>query len=130
MGLPWLKPRFVVEAASLIILSERTPIPVPTLVAAGVAKNGLAFVETEYIFGSVRGDMAALDCRMPQLHCFQQPGTRCTAGENIIRANADRSVREVVLPRLARFGSNTTGLEGIVIPPRWWLNMTRGKASL
>jgi len=97
-GLPWLKPRFVVEAASLILLSERTSIPVPKLIAAGVDNNGLAFVETEYIFGLVRGDMAALDCRMPKLHRFQQPGLPCTACGNIVRANADQFVREVVLP--------------------------------
>ncbi len=119
VGLPWLKPRFTVEAASMTLLSERTSIPVPKLIAAGGDENGLCYLETEYIYGSVRGDMAALECRMPQLHPVCQPGSPCTACEGIVRANADRFVREVVLPQLARLRSDTTGLEGIVIPPRW-----------
>ncbi|KAF2254765.1 hypothetical protein BU26DRAFT_144847 [Trematosphaeria pertusa] len=119
VGLPWLKERFTVEAAALRLLSEKTSIPVPRLIAAGQDEDGLCYLVTEYIHGSVRGDMAALECRMPQLHLSSQAGSPCAVCEGIVRANANQFVRKQVLPQLRSLKSETTGLGGIVIPPRW-----------
>jgi hypothetical protein len=118
-GLPWLKERFAVEAAALTLLAEKTSIPVPRLVAAGGDEHGLCYLVTEYVPGSVRGDMAALQCRMPRLHRPAQPEARCAVCQDIVRANADRFVRDVVLPQLRGLRSRETGLGGVVIPPRW-----------
>ncbi|KAJ9158113.1 hypothetical protein NKR19_g3601 [Coniochaeta hoffmannii] len=66
--------------------------------------------------------MAALECRMPRLHGGPSPEVRsmpCPPCECTIRANADLFVRELVLPQLRSLKSDTTGLDDIVIPPRW-----------
>ncbi|KAF2241388.1 hypothetical protein BU26DRAFT_525218 [Trematosphaeria pertusa] len=118
-GLPWLKQRFAVEAATLRLLSDQTSIPVPRLIAFGEDEYGRCYLETECIKGSVRGDMAADECRMPQLHHPSEAKSPCAACEGIVSANAERFVQEVVLPQLSRLKSRRTGLEGIVIPPRW-----------
>ena len=117
IGLRWLKERFTVEVAALQLLSKRTTIPVPKLIAFGEDKKGLCYLETEYIPGSVRGDMAAEICRLS--HNLGEPESPCALCEDIVRKNADQFVREVVLPQLASLTSDTTGLNGIVIPPRW-----------
>lgn len=118
-GQPLLKERFTVEAAALKLIAEKTCIPVPRLIAAGEDENGLCFLKTELIRGSVNGTMAAENCRMPQVHDPPLDGSPCAACEAIVRANAERFVRDVVLPELSKLESDTTGLEGLVIPPRW-----------
>lgn len=118
---PYIKERFHVEPIALRLLARETTIPVPKLVAAGTDANGLRYVATEYIFGSVRGDMAALACRMPRLHRPAEVDSPCAACKATVHAKADRFVREVVLPQLARLRSHSTGLDGVVVPPRWVL---------
>jgi hypothetical protein len=118
-GLPWLEDRFAVEAAALRLLAQRTSIPVPRLIATGRDHNGLCYITTEYISGSVRGDMAAQACRMPHLHRPPQSSLPCAECKGIVFANANQFVTELVLPQLRSLKSSTTGLNGIVIPPRW-----------
>lgn len=118
---PYVKERFKVEPIALGLLASETSIPVPKLVASGTDDNGLHYVATEYISGSVRGDMAATECRMPQDHRPLQVDTPCRACADTVRANAYQFVREMVLPQLARLRSRSTGLGGVVVPPRWVL---------
>lgn len=56
---------------------------------------------------------------MPQLHLPPQVHSPCAICERIVRANAERFVQDQVLPQLRSLKSCTTGLDGIVIPPRW-----------
>ncbi|KAK0629190.1 hypothetical protein B0T17DRAFT_615002 [Bombardia bombarda] len=118
---PFVKERFKVEPIALDLLASATAIPVPKLVAYGQDFEGLHYVATEYIFGSIRGDMAATECRMPRLHRPLQADTFCRACADTVHANADKFVREVVLPQLATLRSRSTGLGGVVVPPRWVL---------
>ncbi|KAI1313156.1 hypothetical protein F5Y03DRAFT_156620 [Xylaria venustula] len=118
---PYVKERLKVEPMALGLLANRTTIPVPKLVASGTDDNGLHYVATQYIFGSVRGDMAALECRMPAVHRPLQVNTPCRACTDTVRANAERFVREVVLPQLKMLRGCSTSLNGLVVPPRWVL---------
>ncbi|KAF1963625.1 hypothetical protein CC80DRAFT_394835, partial [Byssothecium circinans] len=118
-GLPWIKQRFAVEAAALRLLREQTNIPAPRLLAFDEDVNGLCYLVTEIVPGSVPGDMAAAECRMPHVHRPAQRNVPCAACDGIVRANADQFVRQVVLPQLSSLRSKTTGLDGFVIPPRW-----------
>ncbi|RKU48060.1 hypothetical protein DL546_008126 [Coniochaeta pulveracea] len=118
---PYVKERFFVEPIGLLVLANKTTIPVPELVAYGRDADGLLFVATRYIFGSVRGDMAATACRMAQHHRPLQIDTPCRACADVVRDKADRFLREVVLTQLATERSCRTGLGGVVVPPRWVL---------
>lgn len=115
----FVKERFFVEPLALRILAEQTTIPVPRLIAHGADANGLCFVATEYIFGSVQGDHAATECRMPQLHRPVVVKSWCRLCSDVVYANANRFVRDVVLTQLRRLRSRTTGFERVVVPPRW-----------
>ena len=54
---PSIEHRFTVEAAALRLLGAKTSIPVPKLINYGQDQNGLWYLETEFIDGSVPGDM-------------------------------------------------------------------------
>lgn len=112
----WLHERFIHEAAALNLLRSRTTIPVPRVISCGKDEHGLSYLETELVPDSVRCDMAGDECRMPELHLVSVECEKC---RGIARQNADKFVRETVLPQLRTLKSNTTGLSGFVIPPGW-----------
>jgi hypothetical protein len=45
--------------------------------------------------------------------------TECAECEQIAFANARRYIQEEILPQLSSLRSDTTGLDGMVIPPLW-----------
>ncbi len=49
---------FYNEANALRLLETYTDIPVPKLIDVGVDDNGLMFIKTQKIAGTIRGDMA------------------------------------------------------------------------
>ena len=116
---PWLEERFRNEAAALELIRNNTNIPVPRLISSGKDENGLLFLETELVLGSVRADMVGDECRMPQLHKIEG---ECNLCKELARKNSDRFVKEIVLPELSRLKASETGLNGFVIPPPYVLN--------
>jgi hypothetical protein len=65
---------------------------------------------------------------MPHLHCPLQVDTPCRACADTVRDNAYRFFEGVVLPQLATLRSRSTGLGGVVVPPRWVIEYDKRKS--
>jgi aminoglycoside phosphotransferase (APT) family kinase protein len=113
---PWAKERILNEAAALKLIKEKTSIPVPTILSFGTHEDGTAYLVTERISG-IEFDIVGDQCRMPegQDHNYGGPCNNC---EMIAKAKAQRFIEETMLSQLATLKSDTTGLNGFVLPPR------------
>lgn len=122
---PRLAARFFNEAAAYKLLKENTTIPVPQLLSYGYDTNGHLYIEMERVSGSVQASIAADECRMPDIHLpvvdagsESGPGP-CSQCREIVRNNVAAFVHGTVLPQLRGLKSNSTGLNGYVMPPLW-----------
>lgn len=113
---PFVKELFQIEASALKLLSQ-TKIKVPRLMDSGPDENGLSFIETE-LWGGLPGLRVREECRMPQGNKHVDDG-ECIKCEEKAWANAEIYIMNVVLPELSKLRSNSTGLDGIVVPPPW-----------
>ncbi|KAK4033134.1 hypothetical protein C8A01DRAFT_40421 [Parachaetomium inaequale] len=115
------KERILNQAAAFQLISSKTTIPVPKLIGSGENPDGTAWIETERTHGGVWLDLVGNRCRMPpgkQKHTDTNDG-ECDECARIARANASRFIQNEVLPQLNSLCSDTTGLNGVVIPPLW-----------
>lgn len=119
---PWLAKRFSNEAAAYRLLKEKTSIPIPRVISSGHDANGLLYTEMELVPYSVQASEAASVCRMPKQHPMAPSTDPCSYCRNIVQQNVANFVHKTVLPQLLSLKSNTTGLNGCVIPPRWVIN--------
>jgi hypothetical protein len=117
---PWVKERLFHEAAALNFITEYTTIPVAKVIRYGVRDGGVPYLELERIPGT-ECHMVGKECRMPRKPGHEPKG-RCSTCQQIATANAELFIWEVVLPQLKGLRSNTTGLNGFVMPPVWALN--------
>jgi hypothetical protein len=106
-------------AAALQLISKRTTIPVPRLISFGSNDDGTAWIETERVHGGVWLDVVRDQCRMPTGKKHVEDGNECDECDRIARANARRFIADEVLPQLNSLTSDTTGLDGVVIPSVW-----------
>ncbi|MCJ1425040.1 hypothetical protein MMC29_002928 [Sticta canariensis] len=116
---PWLAKRFSNEVAAYQLLKEKTSIPVPRVISSGLDVHGCLYTEMELVPSSVQASVAASVCRMPKQHDMTTVTGPCSYCRDIVRQNVERFVQDKVLPQLRNRKSNTTGLNGCVIPPRW-----------
>ncbi len=114
------KERILTHAAALQLISKKTTIPVPKLLGFGENPDGTAWIETERVtHGGIWLDLVQHWCRMPEGKKHVDGASECPECEQIAFANARRFVQDEVLPQLNSLRSDTTGLNGIVIPPLW-----------
>ncbi|KAG7284789.1 hypothetical protein NEMBOFW57_009401 [Staphylotrichum longicolle] len=113
------KERILNYAAALQLISKRTTIPVPKLIDFGENDDGTAWIETERTHGGVWLDVVRDQCRMPPGKKHVDDGNECDECDRIARANARRFITQEVIPQLNSLTSDTTGLDGLVIPPLW-----------
>ncbi|KAG7288327.1 hypothetical protein NEMBOFW57_007858 [Staphylotrichum longicolle] len=113
------KERILTHAAALQIISKRTSIPVPKLLGFGENPDGTAWIEVERTHGGIWLDLVGEECRMPPGKQHIADGGECDECARIAETNASRYIRDEILPQLHSLRSDTTGLEGIVIPPLW-----------
>lgn len=112
----WGAERLMNEGAALELLARmRTTIPVPRVISYGKDTRGLAYLEVERIEGLECGDVGK-ECRMPDNRKHNHGG-ECEECANIAYDNVDRFITDEVLPQLQQLKSNTTGLNGFVLPP-------------
>ena len=111
--------RILNYAAALQLISQRTTIPVPRLISFGSNDDGTAWIETERTHGGVWLDVVRDQCRRPAGKKHMEDGNECDECGRIARANARRFIADEVLPQLNSLTSDTTGLDGVVIPPLW-----------
>lgn len=114
---PRLAHRFFNEAAALQLLGEKTIIPVPRVISHGYDVNGHLYLETELIEGAGRSSLAASICRRPDSHSTPPHWGFCHACDDIVRKNVDDFVKTIVLPEIRNLKSQSTGLNGYVMPP-------------
>ncbi|KAK4031784.1 hypothetical protein C8A01DRAFT_41770 [Parachaetomium inaequale] len=96
------KERILNYAAALQLVSKKTTIPVPRLIGFGESDDGTAWIEIERTHGG-----------------HVEDGGECDECDRIARANGRRFIAEEVIPQLNSLTSDTTGLDGVVIPPLW-----------
>jgi hypothetical protein len=113
------KERILNYAAALQLISKKTTIPVPRLISFGENDDGTAWIETERTHGGVWLDVVRDQCRMPAGKKHVDDGGECDECDGIARANACRFIAQEVVPQLNSLTSDTTGLDGVVIPPLW-----------
>jgi len=94
---PWVEERLHNKAAALKLISDRTTIPVPKLIACGKDDEGLAYLEIERIFGIVGQDVGK-ECHMPEEQVYNNGGP-CDVCVEIAKANAKRFVTTMVRPK-------------------------------
>jgi hypothetical protein len=112
------KERMLNHAAALQLISSKTAIPVPKLLGSGENPDGTAWLETERTHGGIWLDLVGETCRMPPGKKHTDDG-ECEECARIAEANASRYIRDEILPQLNSLRSDTTGLNGVVIPPLW-----------
>ncbi|KAG7287206.1 hypothetical protein NEMBOFW57_006711 [Staphylotrichum longicolle] len=112
------KERILNHAAALQLIAAKTTIPVPKLLGFGENPDGTAWIEIERTHGGIWLDLVHDQCRMPpgKKHA---PGGECFECERIAEANARRYIEDEILPQLESLRSDTTGLNGVVVPPLW-----------
>ena len=115
---PYNTERILHYAAALQLVSSKTTIPVPRLIDFGKNDDGTAWIELERPRG-VWLDVVRDQCRMPAGKKHVADGGECDECDRIARANARRFIAEEVVPQLNSLTSDTTGLDGVVIPPLW-----------
>lgn len=111
----WGAQRLRNEAAALKLVAQRTTIPVPRVIACDIDEKGSTYLEVEYIDG-ITADHIEDECRMPDSEKHNDGGKCQTCGE-IAYKNVDHFITTIVLPQLSQLKSNTTGLNGFVLPP-------------
>jgi hypothetical protein len=133
---PWVKERLENEASALLLIREKTTIPVPKLIGVGRNADGLAYLETERLSG-IKLEEIEDECRMQRENRHVEEGVCETCG-SIAKENAQIFIEKKVLPQLEKLKSTTTGLNGFVLPPPWilendtrenWKPMTTDSAS-
>lgn len=112
----WAKERIFNEVAALKLIKEKTTIPVPRILSSGMNEDGTAYLETERIYG-IECDIVGDQCRMPKEEAHNNGGP-CGTCEKIAKENTRRFIEEEMLPQLATIKSDTTGLNGFVLPSR------------
>ena len=110
--------RILNYAAALQLIAKKTTIPVQRLLSFGENPDGTAWVETERIHGGIPLPVVRDQCRMPAGKTHVDTG-ECDECGRIARANASRFFTNEVLPQLNSLTSDTTGFNGVVIPPLW-----------
>jgi len=110
--------RILHYASALRLISTHTTIPVPRLLGSGINPDGNTWIELERSHG-VWLDVVHDQCRMPPTQKHVPDGEECAQCDRIARANARRFIADEVIPQLAALRSDTTGLEGLVVPPLW-----------
>jgi hypothetical protein len=113
------KERILNYAAALQLISKKTTIPVPKLINFGENDDGTAWIEYERTHGGVWLDVVRDQCRMPPGKKHVSDGGECDECDRIARENARRFIADEVVPQLNLLTSDTTGLNGMVIPPLW-----------
>jgi hypothetical protein len=111
--------RILNYTAALQLIARRTTILVPRLIGFGKNDDGTAWIETERIQGGILLGLVRFHCRMPAGKRHVDDGTECAECDRIAKANARRFIANEVLPQLDSLTSDTTGLNGVVIPPLW-----------
>ncbi|KAI0472793.1 hypothetical protein GGR56DRAFT_582819 [Xylariaceae sp. FL0804] len=122
----WPAERIRNEATALRLVREKTRIPVPRVLDVG--RNGddgsYWYLTVERVDGielsSVkdtcrRRQEAPPNGNLPAGHTQK----KCTACQTIANQNAERFIKELMLPELRRLTSSQTGLDGTVIPSPW-----------
>ncbi|KAF1949140.1 hypothetical protein CC80DRAFT_497724 [Byssothecium circinans] len=115
----WSEERILNEAAALKFISKRTTIPVPRLISYGKSDDGTMYLEVERILG-IELNLVGDQCRMPKARAHTDHGP-CDSCRGIAKGNAERFIENEVLPQLSLLRSDTTGLDGFVLPPPWVL---------
>lgn len=114
----WKNERILNEARALILLAK-TKIPVPRYIRSGKNPDGTMFLEMSGEDGIELSEVGQT-CHMPGTVGHSSSG-ECDMCKGIAQANAKVFIETVLLPELAQLRSDTTGLEGFVIPPAWML---------
>ena len=114
----WAQERIQNEATALQFIAAYTTIPVPKLLETGIGEDG-PYLTVQRVEGIPLIDIAK-ECGHQTVNC-----TDCQARAN---QNATTFIQTIVLPQLASFKSNQTGLNGSVIPPPW-VTEEDGRAS-
>ncbi|KAL8701651.1 MAG: hypothetical protein Q9201_004783 [Fulgogasparrea decipioides] len=115
----WKTERIVNEARALKLLAEQTRIPIPRLIQCGQNPDGSMFLEMSREDGIPLSEVDE-ECRKPG-GVRHNSGGKCNACMDIAKANAAHFIRTILHPELAKLRSNTTGLNGFVLPPAWIL---------
>jgi len=119
VGRRYDKERILHYAAALQLISTKTTIPVPRLLGFGEnADDGTAWIEMERTHNGIWLPLVKDECRMPPGKQHVADG-ECAECDHIAKANARRFLADEVLPQLLSLTSDTTGLNGVVIPPLW-----------
>ncbi len=113
------KERILTHAAALELIAKKTTIPVPKLLGVGENPDGSAWIEIERTHGGIYLELVQHRCRMPPGKKHTSTDTECAECERIAMANARRYIQDEILPQLDSLRSDTTGLNGTVIPPLW-----------
>ncbi|KAF2241787.1 hypothetical protein BU26DRAFT_410664, partial [Trematosphaeria pertusa] len=121
----WKTERILNEARALLLLAK-TKIPVPKLIQCGDNDDGTTFLEMSREDGIELSEVGKA-CHMPGTVEHSHVG-ECENCKAIAQASAKDFIRSILLPELANLTSDTTGLDGFVIPPAWMLETdTRSK---
>jgi hypothetical protein len=118
------KERIVNYAAALQLVSQKTTIPVPPLFGFGENDDGTAWIEMERTHGGIWLPLVIDQCRMSAGKEHVVEG-ECAECDRITKTNARRFLAGEVLPQLRSLTSDTTGLNGVVIPPLWVMEWER-----
>jgi serine/threonine protein kinase len=110
--------RITNEAKALALVSTRTTLPVPRLLAHGTHPDGRRYLTTEYIPGPTLAEFPHRSCSKPagQLHIDTTPCSDCS---HQAYSNAVDFVSSTVIPQLAALTSRVRGIDGFVMPPAW-----------
>jgi hypothetical protein len=110
--------RITNEAKALDLVSTRTTLPVPRLLAHGTHPDGRRYLTTEYIPGPTLAEFPHRTCSKPagQLHTGATPCSECSRQAY---SNAVAFVSSTMMPQLAALQSRVRGIDGFVMPPSW-----------
>ena len=117
--MPFLREMFFSEANALQLLETVPDVRFPRLIDVGIDSQGLAFIKTELMGGTLRAHRAEERCWLVEEHRPTIAGRQCRQCMTIVYQNVNDYVQNRLLPGLRTLKSNCTGLNGIVLPPRW-----------
>ncbi|KAI0103251.1 kinase-like domain-containing protein [Nemania sp. FL0031] len=110
--------RITNEAKALVLVHNKTTIPVPRLLEHGQLPDGRRYLVTEFIDGLTLKGMHSQGCLKGagQKHTEDTPCKKCL---DQAHSNALDFIANIVLPQLAKLKSQQRGIDGFVMPPSW-----------
>ncbi|GAW26202.1 putative protein kinase-like domain [Rosellinia necatrix] len=110
--------RITNEAKALVLVHNKTTIPVPRLLEHGQLPDGRRYLVTEFIDGLTLKEIRSQGClrEVGQKHTEDTPCKTCS---DQAHSNALDFITNIVLPQFAKLKSQQRGIDGFVMPPSW-----------